>query len=364
MYVKEFVAEKCYAPHSGVIDRVASLERRGGRLNSAAPALFYEVPCRYLYICRSFGDFRPKHRAYTLECCVRSNGRTKIHYPHPRTYLFLLLFRAKLFGTPSFCCETTLKLTSSLRCCFHMLALGMPEDWQPPGFLGGSLANGEPRLSLEHRQRLWAAEQQPDPAFRTLERTRVSRLVTKRAAAVDSANAARLAAVGMGQDLLQQLYTLPEHAMVALTLHEAAQVEARATEMLLTIERKWLAVRATIDSIDKTDGDDATIDSIDKTDGDDAAGNGKIFCAMPRASMPPGFVRMASHIPSAALQVDGGTGGASTSSWSLDAMLDALTAVAAAVAAAAWCARQQQKQICTRVTVVNFRAAIGSDTAY
>ena len=89
--------------------------------------------------------------------------------------------------------------------------------------------------------------------------------------------------------------------MVALTLQEAAQVEAQATQMLLTIERKWLAVRATIDSIDKTDVDDATIDSIDKTDGDDAAGSGKIFCAMPRASMPPGFVRMASHIPFAAL---------------------------------------------------------------
>ena len=139
---------------------------------------FYEVPCRYLhlylhlYICRSLGDPRPKHRAYTLERCARSNGRTRIHHPHPRTSLFLLLFRAKLFGTPSFVAKQRPKLVLPCTAASTMLALGMPEDWQPPGFIGGLLANGEPRLSLEHRQRLWAAEQHSDPTFRTLERQR------------------------------------------------------------------------------------------------------------------------------------------------------------------------------------------------
>ena len=123
-----------------------------------------------------------------------------------------------------------------------MLAVGMPEDWQPPGFIGGSLANGEPRLSLEHRQRLWAAEQHPDAAFRTLERKRVSRLVTKRAATVCDAHVARVAALAAGQQLLQQLYRMQEQALVIRTLQDATQVEKRAAAALLTIEREWLSL--------------------------------------------------------------------------------------------------------------------------
>lgn len=134
-----------------------------------------------------------------------------------------------------------------------MLALGMPEDWQPPGYVGGSLANGEPRLSLEHRQRLWAAEQHPDPAFRTMERKRVSRLVAKRAAAVCDAHVARVAALAAGQQLLQQLYKMQEQALVVRALKDATLVEERAAASLLTIEREWLALRPTIVS-DDSDG--------------------------------------------------------------------------------------------------------------
>ena len=116
-----------------------------------------------------------------------------------------------------------------------MLAQGMPEDWPPPGFMGGALANGEPRISLEHRQRLWVAFQQTDLQQLALEKRRVSKLVNERADRVAKSFEARQVAYAQGRMLLQRMYKLQEQALVAHTLHNAAEVEAHTAVQLCII---------------------------------------------------------------------------------------------------------------------------------
>ena len=117
----------------------------------------------------NFSLFAAARRLFAVMSLISYYGYTFFSLPVFYFIDFFVVIPRQTIWHPFFCCETNPYLGLPCTPAFTMLALGMPEDWQPPRFIGDPLANSEPRLSLEHRQRLWAAEQHPDPTFRTLE---------------------------------------------------------------------------------------------------------------------------------------------------------------------------------------------------
>ena len=186
--------------------------------------------------------FSRLHVVFSLSCRLFHTTRF-FHFQFSTLSTSLLLFRAKLFGTPSFVAKQTpisVFLARLRSPCWPWACLRTGS--RPQIYRRSTCKRRATALSRAPSTPLGrgAASRSNLPHARG---QRVSRLVTKRAATVYNTNAARFAAVAMGQELLQQLYKIHEQARVAQMLHEAAQVEARANHMLLTIEQKWLALR-------------------------------------------------------------------------------------------------------------------------